>query len=167
MVPQTGDSWAALSPPTGLQSEKTVLTPLFHSKHHFADAHAHYILNHHLPPISWRAQGGWVIRFVDGFSTLFSVASFSRFGPTHQSAIVHVRATLRLSKLYHYHSPPSLEPPWSVTSSQQNSCGSRGHHFPPQVFCCIVILSLAIMYASICILFSDDFSSQVDPLPKY
>ena len=42
--------------------------PLFHSKHHFADAHVHYFLNHHLSPISWRAQGGWVIRLVDGFS---------------------------------------------------------------------------------------------------
>ena len=37
--------------------------PLFHSKHH---AHAHYILKHHLPPISWRARVGhsicrWVL----------------------------------------------------------------------------------------------------------
>ena len=53
-----------------------------HSKHHFADAHALYILSHHLPPISWRAQGGWVIRFVDGFSTVFFSCIFLQIG-TH------------------------------------------------------------------------------------
>ena len=74
-------------------------------------------------PIRWRASGGWAIRFVDRFFPVFFQLRLSP-GWDLLTKSPWCMQTLKLSH------PPKFAAPWSNTSSDQKSCGSRQPPLP-------------------------------------